>query len=346
MKVSVGTKLASQGTKKIYKILELIGRGAHGEVFKAKDCERGEVFAIKIIVSTNKEHASYVLREIEMLRLAGESCGSRAPRFHEAFQICSSILSGRDVHTCVVMEYIDGVSLSKLISVQGLLHESAASYIVLEICQAVSALHHCSLVHRDIKSQNIMIDREGNVKVCDFGVSKALLKDSGLIGTVGGTPFWMAPEILRGDRYNELVDIFSLGIVFIELVTGSHPVPPVNSSTNTDSNSLAQASRMTQEHVLSVLNPKKLSSRTRSIIAKCVEFDPRMRYDASSLISAIQNYISTTTKQLLSPNGTYSPKQALSNLIKQSCFLICLNHLLYKKFAKISDYCLQYTAHL
>ena len=317
MKVDIGTKLVSKSTNKTYKIAELIGRGSHGEVFKARELQSDALVAIKVISSSSKEHANYILKEVEMLRLAGQCCGPSAPEFFEAFQCDQGGFRGRCVHICVIMQYIDGLSLSRLISLVGVFQETAAAYIFLEIARAIYSLHERSMVHRDIKSDNIMISRDGHILVCDFGVSKALTNDSQLIGTLGGTPFWMAPEILRGDPYDERVDIYSLGIVGIELVTGSHPEPGVSDISNHPSQSaLSRARRVTKDDLARVLDSRKFSRRFRQIVLKCLEFDPSLRCDAQSLITSLESYLSKSTAHLSSGCG-YQFKKALSLLMKR-----------------------------
>ena len=318
MKLEVGTKLVSQGSMRTYELQAKLGSGGHGEVFKAVDLKSRKLVAIKIIISHSKDHAQYILKEVEMLRLAGECCRERAPEFYEAFQLRSgNVFRGHSVHTCVVMQFIDGCTLAHMIMKRCIFHEVAASYIILEIAKAVASLHSRSLVHRDIKSENIMIDRAGNVYVCDFGVSRALTENNGLIGTIGGTPFFMAPEILRGEEYNEKVDIYSLGIVCIDLVTGSYPKPARLEGTEPPQNSLSQARRVTAEDVTRGLDPRVLSSNFRDIIRKCLHFDPNERCNASNLVSALESHLNMVTSHLCSSSGKFDPQRGLSALIHQ-----------------------------
>jgi p21-activated kinase 1 len=318
MKVHVGTKLISKVTNRTYKLIDLLGRGSHGEVYKASETQSGNMVAIKVISSTSKEHANYILKEVEMLRLARESCGRFAPEFFEAFQIPVGCFRSLVVHTCVVMQYIDGLSLNRLISLAGIFQETAAAYIVLEIARAVKCLHERALVHRDIKSDNIMIGREGDIFVCDFGVSKALTKESQLIGTLGGTPFWMAPEILRGDPYDERVDIYSLGIVCIELLTGSHPEPGISDISNYPAQSaLSRARLVTANDITRVLDPRKLSRDFRKILQKCLEFDPSLRCNAQTLVSSLESHLIKSTFHTTTSGSGYQPQKALSLLMKR-----------------------------
>ena len=321
MKVEVGTKLVSQASMRTYELLTKLGKGGHGEVFKAVDLKSKQIVAIKIIVSHSKEHAQYVLKEVEMLRLAGKCCNTRAPNFFEAFQLRSgNVFSGRSVHTCVVMQYIDGCTLAYVIIKRFIFNEVSACYIVLEIAKAISSLHAQSLVHRDIKSENIMIDRDGNIFVCDFGVSRALTKENAMIGTIGGTPFFMAPEILRGEEYNEKVDIYSLGIVCIDLLTGSYPQPQKIEVTDAPQTAMAQARRITTDDVTRRLDPRKLSRNFRDIISKCLRFDPNERCDANSLVCALETHLATVTSHLSSSTGKYNPQTALSALFQTGVY--------------------------
>ena len=161
-----------------------------------------------------------------------------------------------------------------------------------------------------------MINRDGDIFLCDFGVSRALTKDNGVISTLGGTPFFMAPEILRSEEYNERVDIYSLGIVCIVLVTGSRPEPRATKPIDAAQTALSRARQVTAEDVERMLDPRKLSRNFRSIVRGCLNFNPTERCDANSLVSALESHLSMNTSHLSYQGGKYNPQRALSVLIQ------------------------------
>lgn len=124
----------------------------------------------------------------------------------------------------LVMEYIDGLSLSEIIEKEAPLHPEIAAGIAREICQALLCAHNKGVIHRDIKPKNILISKEGVVKLTDFGVARDTeASDLTTTGMIIGTPFYMSPEQAGGGKVGFQSDIFSLGIVLYEMVTGKKP---------------------------------------------------------------------------------------------------------------------------
>ncbi|MBU0502138.1 MAG: serine/threonine protein kinase, partial [Candidatus Margulisbacteria bacterium] len=131
-----------------------------------------------------------------------------------------------------LMEHLEGKSLDQRISVDGKFKLVAAIDVMVTLLQAFKYIHKEGIVHRDIKPDNILWTNKGEVKIFDFGISRADTRESQLtmVGTALGTPGYMAPEQMRGDRVGYLADIFSLGIVFWEMLTKNVPIPPDESS--------------------------------------------------------------------------------------------------------------------
>jgi serine/threonine protein kinase len=124
----------------------------------------------------------------------------------------------------LVMQYIDGVSLADVIENETPLHPVVAGMIAREICLAVSHAHQNNIIHRDIKPTNVLITKQGHVKITDFGVAKdATARDLTSAGTLIGTPCYMSPEQAMGKRLSAQSDVFSIGIVLYEMLTGKKP---------------------------------------------------------------------------------------------------------------------------
>jgi serine/threonine protein kinase len=174
MKIDVGTKITSNVSGKSYKLSRRIGGGSFGDVFSAFMYPTETKVAMKVIkVTGSKEHVQEIIRETEIMRKANDICTERVPKFHEAFKISTHNIFDKSHTICIVMDFIDGVSAAELVLNLRVMNESVALYVVYEVARALEKLHSRGLIHRDIKAANVMIDKQGKVYVCDFGVSKA-----------------------------------------------------------------------------------------------------------------------------------------------------------------------------
>jgi len=294
MKIDVGTKVSSRSTDRTYKITHRIGGGSFGDVFSALMLPSETKVAIKVMkISGSKEHVQQMVNEIQIMKKAHELSSRRVPGLYEAFQLSSHNVFDRSNFICIVMEFIDGVTASELVLNLRPLNETVALYIIHEIATVLVSLHAQQLIHRDIKASNIMVDKQGKVYLCDFGVSKILGADIYSTSTMSGTPFWMAPEILNSEAHNCAVDIYSLGITCIELVTGSPPVAKIsreNSNPNINS-----AKQISARDIEASLAKRQFSREFRDIVSACVTYDPSKRIAASDLIKLVQARITGTT---------------------------------------------------
>ena len=202
-----------------YEILGEIGQGAMGIVYKARDPQLQRMVAIKTIRFADdfeerkvKEVKARFLREAE---IAGKLS-------HPA--IVSIYDAGEDYDlTYLAMEFIDGENLVKYTQRKSLLPLKRVLYIIGEAATAIDYAHTQGVVHRDIKPGNIMILKNGKVKVTDFGVAKAVSSSQTRSGIILGTPNYMSPEQINGQELDGRSDIFSLGVVLFELLTGQLP---------------------------------------------------------------------------------------------------------------------------
>ncbi|ORZ33895.1 kinase-like domain-containing protein [Catenaria anguillulae PL171] len=172
----------------------------------------GQIVAIKVLDLESKgEEIEDIQREIFLL----QRCDSEyITRYHKSY------LEGTKL--CVVMDFAKGGSIRDVLQ-SGVLEEKYIVVIVREVVNALSYLHKTGIIHRDIKAANILLTEEGKVKLCDFGVAGQFSMNSLKRHSFVGTPFWMAPEVLRRTQYDYKADVWSLGITIYEIATGGPP---------------------------------------------------------------------------------------------------------------------------
>ncbi len=209
------------------KFLDLIGRGGMGKVYKAQDVQ-GQIVAVKLLpqeFSQDKERGDRFEREAEVLsRIKHDNIIALRPiRHFDDGNGLSYFMDKRDGLAYFVMEYAEGGSLRTRITQNGV-SPSDAIGIVLQVCKGLQHAHEADVIHRDIKPENILIDRQGQMKIADFGLAKVLDSVQTKTSQVMGTPAYMAPEQERAtSKVDRRADIYSLGVVFYELLTGSRP---------------------------------------------------------------------------------------------------------------------------
>lgn len=241
-----------------------IGKGGFGEVTTAKDKITGHVVAIKILKKKFSEDAANIINEIEALK----SC-----EHPNIVNYIRSYLYNDRVH--IIMEYCDGGSLNTLLtSVE--LNEGQMSLICKGILSALAYLHAENKIHRDIKSDNILLNLDGMVKVADLGLCAELEDEDDSRRSVAGSRFWMAPEMINRRRYGCKVDIWSLGAVLMEM---AEKHPPYRNC-----RSLKAMFNTATKGAPPLKKPKKWSSEFRHFLARCFEMDPERRASAAELL--------------------------------------------------------------
>lgn len=199
-----------------YKILSVLGRGGMGIVYKAKDEKLDRFVAIKIlsVKAVNKE------RFIERFKREAKN---HAQLLHPNIVTVYGFIEYRGL-LGIVMEYVEGESLEKVIFRNTRLHVYDVVYIVRQVLVGIGYAHSKGFVHRDIKPSNIILNSEGTVKIMDFGISKSRVeKGSTKTGAKVGTVYYMSPEQIRGEDVDHLTDIYSIGCTIFEMITGKPP---------------------------------------------------------------------------------------------------------------------------
>src|SRR5580765_2011778 len=215
MATSVGTLVGR------YEIDAELGRGAMGVVYRARDPRIDRTVAIKMVSLLGLEpHAEQQYRErfIVEARAAGRLSHPRIVTIHDVAEDPFTLTP------YIVMEYVSGPSLEEVLRTEnGALPLDTALQVTQELAEALDYAHAQGIVHRDVKPSNIIVATDGHPKIADFGIAKLNASDLPQTGRTLGTPAYMAPEQLRGDPVDGRSDLFSLGIILYQLLTGHRP---------------------------------------------------------------------------------------------------------------------------
>lgn len=252
----------------LYKRTEVIGRGKFGVVYKGYNRKTNQVVAIKVLnLDTDQEEVKDVQQEIQFL--------SRLKQAPNITHYHGSYLS--DTKLWIIMDHCAGGSVRSLLK-PGRIEEKYIGVIVRELLVALQYVHRAGVIHRDLKAANVLITRDGNVQLCDFGVAAQLTANALKRTTMAGTPYWMAPEvIMEGAKYDLKVDIWSLGITIYEIATGNPPY--------------SDKDAMRAMQLITKSKPPRLEGRNHSpllkeIIALCLDENPDERQSADDLLKS------------------------------------------------------------
>ena len=247
-----------------YEILEKIGTGGMSDVYKAKDHKLNRFVAVKVLKQEFSENANFVSKfRIE----AQAAAGLMHPNVVNVYDV-----GEEDGIYYIVMELVEGITLKKYIEKKALLSVKEAISIAIQISMGIEAAHNNHIIHRDIKPQNVIISKEGKVKVTDFGIAKAATSNT-ITSNVMGSVHYTSPEQARGGYSDEKSDIYSLGITMFEMLTGR---VPFNGETT-----VAIAIKHIQEELPSPRDfVPEIPISVEQIVFKCCQKSPDRRYQS------------------------------------------------------------------
>ena len=198
-----------------YAVESLLGRGGMGSVYKAREKTLDRHVALKIVPEYRRNDEPFIERFRREARIAARLRHPRIVSVHEVGTMGS--------FPYFSMDYIEGSTLRTVVERRQSLPQEDAISVVVEICRAVAHAHSKGIIHRDLKPENVMIDLEGDVFVLDFGLARAVEEEGSSLtqpGAVVGTPFYMSPEQLAGEKLDERSDVFSIGLILYYCLTG------------------------------------------------------------------------------------------------------------------------------
>ncbi len=260
-----------------YEIIQLLGEGGMGAVYKAHDRELGRTVALKTIRAEFAGSADMLQRFKQEIILAREITHPNVVRIYDIGDAAGLKF--------ITMEFVDGEDLHTALQERGRFSPPEAADTIRQVCAALVAAHQQGVIHRDLKPQNVMRDRQGRVVVLDFGLARTLGTDSMTqSGALVGTMAYMSPEQALGEKLDARSDLFALGLIFFELLTGRVPY-----KADSVLGSLLKRSQAPAE-VASDIDPRVPIALSR-IVARCLERDRNARYaSAEELLRDLETW--------------------------------------------------------
>jgi serine/threonine protein kinase/Tfp pilus assembly protein PilF len=271
-----------------YRVIEELGKGGMGRVYKVFDEKIKEKVALKLLKPEISTDAQAIERFSNELRLSRKISHRHVCRMFDLGEV--------DGTHYITMEYVPGEDLKSILRMMGPLSAGKVVLVARQVCQGLAEAHRLGVVHRDLKPQNIMVDREGNVRIMDFGIARSL-KVKGMTGAgmVVGTPEYMSPEQVEGKEVDNRSDIYSLGIILYEMMTGRVPFEG-ETFLSIAVKQKTEAPRNPRE-----VNPQIPEDLNR-LVLRCLQKSPEKRYqrveDIQADLARIEKGIPTTEKIL------------------------------------------------
>jgi serine/threonine protein kinase len=281
-----------------YEVIEELGKGGMGRVYKVYDKKIKEVVALKLIRPEISTDEKAIERFNTELRLARKISHRHVCRMYD--------LGEEGTSHFITMEYVPGEDLKRFIKRSGQLTVSKAVSIASQICEGLAEAHHIGVIHRDLKPQNIMIDSEGNTRIMDFGIARFLEGDGMTTqGVLIGTPDYMSPEQAELEDVDQRSDIYALGVILFEMVTGR---VPFEGKTPLSIAMKHKSQPPPDPRGLNIQVPEDLSR----VILKCLEKEKENRYQsAEDLLADLKNIAEglPTTERIVPPAKPQTSKE-------------------------------------
>lgn len=298
-----------------YTILKTLGRGGMGDVFLAEDNTLKRLVALKLLPGSPLGNTDSALRFRQEARAASAISHPNIGHIYEFGHV--------DDREYLVMEYVEGKTLRELLK-KGPLEVERAIDITMQIAQALQAAHQANIIHRDVKPENVMIRRDGYVKVLDFGLAKVTPENPGEFddrrpltspletspGVIMGTTAYMSPEQMRGRPVDTRTDVWSLGVTLYEMLAGKQPFPGETPSDTSAAVLLKEPARL---EIAQLSNRE--SELTNQIVAKALEKQAEKRYASITefldALRELQSEVSRTYRSSLPLWDATTGKQSL-----------------------------------
>ena len=276
--LTVGMYLADR-----YEIVGKVGAGGMSDVYKAKDHILGRFVAIKVLKQEFSEDRNFVAK---FRSEAQSAAGLEHPNIVNIYDVGSE-----EGLYYIVMEYVEGITLKTYIEKKGQLSFKEAISIAIQVARGIESAHNKNIIHRDIKPQNIIISTEGKVKVTDFGIARAASSNT-ISSDVMGSVHYASPEQARNGFVDNRSDIYSLGIVMYEMVTGRVPF-------DGDTTVAVAIQHLQEEMVIPSVYAQNLPISLEKIILKCAQKNPDRRYQS------MEELLADLRKSLMNPNEDF-----------------------------------------
>lgn len=250
-----------------YEVLDPLGDGGMGMVYRVRDRETNEILALKLLRPEIARDPAMMERFKNEIRLAHRITHKNVCRIYDFNRV--------DDLAYFTMEYVDGESLRALLKRAGKLTPERVTDLARQICAGLSEAHVQGVVHRDLKPENVMLGRDGLVKLLDFGIARAVGSDTATARTIMGTPEYMAPEQSQGKPVDQRVDLYALGLILYESLTGRRAF--------SGATPVEIALKQLKEKPLS---PRKFLPTTpahlEAVVLRCLEKDPSRRFASAA----------------------------------------------------------------
>jgi serine/threonine protein kinase len=208
------TKILPDGINQRYEVLGEVGRGGMGVVYKARERQTNEIVALKVLKPGLPDDNSVNEHFKNELRLARKVTHKNVCRIYD--------LNFTDEIAYISMEFVEGETLRALLKRVGSLNLQTALRMTDQICAGLAEAHKQGIVYRDLKPENLMVDRGGDIKVLDFGIARSF-EENTTVGQFVGSPAYMAPEQIQGTGVDQRTDIYAVGLILYEMLTGYLP---------------------------------------------------------------------------------------------------------------------------